>query len=609
MNIKKQTWIALSLFAIAGFLVWMQTSYKQISFLDLSVSKSKALKISREYLVESQNVDPADFEHAVILLSRTDADRYLQKTIGFDEELKFIKANNFGLFYWKTRFFKENEKEEFLISVDPKNGNIVSFRHIIADTEKREEVNLKASRRLAKEFLKNNFNFNFSKYLLKEESTEKRDNRTDYHFAWQKKDIEIPWSKNPNSGTAKLITKLTMAGNEILSFSKNQLDIPDQFSRMIENSKQSGRIFSGIFTLLYYLMLMSSIFFVIIQNNNIAMHATKNFYIKMAGIIFILISLLNFNSIQNFLFSYSTATTLKIFFSELTLYLSVGAFFFAIKLVLPGLAGESISLESSKNQKGFLHYISSKFLSREIFFLVLIGYLGAIIMFGIQSSIFYIGQQYFSVWIERLQIPQLSSSFWPFLTVFVIAIRASLSEEIMFRFFGIHFGTKILKNTLLAVIISSIIWGFGHTHYPIFPMWFRGIEVSFLGLFLSFIYIRFGIIPVIVSHYLFDAFWGSAGFVLGKSQSLDFITCLLVLCIPFLWAILAFFVNRPKNKKILLKLSQNQKYNLKILKTFLINPGNWDKKSKDQIKQKLLAHSWDALVVDEALRAIDKKED
>ncbi|MDD3374919.1 MAG: CPBP family intramembrane metalloprotease [Candidatus Omnitrophica bacterium] len=608
MNIKKQTWIVLSLFAIISFLIWKQTSYKQISFLNLSIGKKQALQIAQEYIAQKQNVDFANFQHAVILKSRTSADRYLQKTIGFNKELEFIKKNDFNLFYWKVRFFKENEKEEFLVSIDPKNGDIISFRHIISDTAKREEIGSKNSQLLAKNFLKDNFNFDFSRYTFKEESTEKRDNRTDYYFAWQKNGIEIPWSKTPNSGTAKLITSLTISGNEILYFSKNHLDVPDQFSRMIENSKQSGRVFSGIFMLLYYLLLMAAIFFVVIQKNSIAMHATKNFYAILAGVVFVLLIVFHLNNIQNFLFDYSTASTLKIFFSELALYLVIGAFLSAISLVLPGLAGESMACESPKKQKGFLPYLSSRFLSREIFFLVLIGYLGAIIMLGIQSAAFYIGQQYFNVWIERLQIPQLSSNYWPFLTIFIIAIRASLSEEIMFRLFGIHFGTKILKNVLLAVILSSIIWGFGHTHYPIFPMWFRGIEVSILGFFLSFIYLRFGIIPVVVSHYLFDAFWGGAGFILGKSQPFDFITCLFVLFIPLLWGLFAFFINKLENKEIPLKLNQHQEYNLRILKNFLSTPINWDQNSKEQIKQKLLAHGWDALIIDKALELLEKKE-
>lgn len=585
-----------------GSFIWFETSYKQISFLNLSVTKKQALTIAQNYIHTKHNVNSDEFTHAVILRSRNDADRFLQRTIGFDKEIDFIKENDFNLFYWAIRFFKENQKEEFFVGINPKNGEVILFNHVILDTDKRASINLETSKKLAQQFLRKTFNFNFKNYTLKEESTEKYDNRTDYYFSWQKNNIEIPWSNEKDSGTAKLITKLTVSGNEILSFQRNTLDIPDRFSRMIENSKQSGRILTALFVMLYFLMLMMSVYLVIIQKNSTAMHATKKFYIKMLGFVFILMIIFNLNNIQNFLFDYSTASTLKVFFFELSLYLLISASFFAFTLIQPGLAGEAIA-ESNQGikQKGFLDYISSKFLSKDVFSLVVLGYLSALIMLGIQSTAFYFGHQFFNVWTERMQIPQLSSAFWPFLTVFIIAVRASLSEEIMFRFFGIHIGTKIFKNVIVAAILSSIIWGFGHTHYPIFPAWFRGLEVSLLGFFLSFIYLRFGIIPVIICHYLFDAFWGASGFIFGKSHPFDFATCLLVLLLPFIWGIAAFFINRKKTKKNIFKLDPNQEYNLRILKTFLHDSENWDQKSIEQIKNHLLTCGWDAIIINQAV--------
>jgi hypothetical protein len=213
------------------------------------------------------------------------------------------------------------------------------------------------------------------------------------------------------------------------------------------------------------------------------------------------------------------------------------------------------------------------------------------------------------VWTERLQISQASSSFWPFLTALAISFRAGVSEEIFFRLFGINWGEKLFKNVLVACVVTSLIWGFGHTHYPIFPAWFRGLEVTCLGLLLSFFYLRHGILPVVVGHYLFDAFWGCAGFLLGKSQPFDFWTCALVVGLPFLLGIICFVANKPNiEKPNVLVLKKTQLFNRDVLISFLSDPKNVQGKTTDQLRKDLCDNGWDGVVVDEALRLTEKQD-
>ena len=47
---------------------------------------------------------------------------------------------------------------------------------------------------------------------------------------------------------------------------------------------------------------------------------------------------------------------------------------------------------------------------------------------------------------------------------------------------------KIVRNTFVASLITSIIWALGHTLYPIYPVISRPIELVIIGLLFSYIF-------------------------------------------------------------------------------------------------------------------------
>jgi len=144
----------------------------------------------------------------------------------------------------------------------------------------------------------------------------------------------------------------------------------------------------------------------------------------------------------------------------------------------------------------------------------------------------------------------------------------------------------------------------GHTLYAIFPVWFRIIEVSLIGLLYGFILIRFGIIPLIVAHYLFDVFWCSAAYLLGKSSPYLFYSSVGLLGIPLLLAVLAFFLNLPeRDKPMAVVLDRIEKYNQKVLVAFVLAK-KLEGSSIESIKTELIRHNWDHLLVDLAIKEV-----
>ena len=134
-------------------------------------------------------------------------------------------------------------------------------------------------------------------------------------------------------------------------------------------------------------------------------------------------------------------------------------------------------------------------------------------------------------------------------------------------------------------------------------MWFRGIEVSCLGFFLAFVYLRYGIIPVIIGHYLFDVFWNTAEYLFGSVKPFYFYSSLSVLLLPLAFGLIAYFVNKmPELKEMKWRLSKHQEFNLNILRSFLEkNKNMFENKTKDEVKKEIASHGWDMAVVEVAL--------
>lgn len=604
----RRIWLWFTALSLISFTLWLRLSYPQMEFVDLSVDRAAAAGIARDYL-RSRQEDPARFREAAVFSVDKEADRYLQRALGFFGFIQFIREHDFDLFYWVVRFYRENEKEGYKIFISSATGEMIGFQHIIEDSAAREPLEREEAKGRVVEFLKEKFRFDPGQYTIKGDLKTVFDNRSDFSFSWHRKDVQIPWSKQGiDDGTGKLTIGAKISGNEILSFAKNTFFIPDQFNRYLARIQDTGKILSQVVSIVYLALFTSAVFFMIVRRNHLATHMTKRFYLGLMAFSFVLSLLSVLNQWQNVLFDYNTTGAFHVYFWELGMQTLVGALFVSVAIIMPGLSGEALHYQVSgeKPEGAFLYYLRSTFFSRKMAGAILLGYGAWMIMLGIQSVIVSLGQGYAGVWVERMWMNNLSTAYLPFWAAFTLGFKASFTEELMYRLFAINFGKKILGNTVAAVLISSLIWGFGHSNYPVFPMWFRGIEVTCLGLFLSYIYLRFGIIPVIVAHYLFDVFWNCAEYMLGVTRPFYFFSSLAVLLLPLAWAVAAFFWDKNTDiRPMRWRMSKHQRYNLEVLKTYLRqHPEEIHQKSPQRIIDEISAHGWDTAVVEAALEDV-----
>jgi hypothetical protein len=604
---NKKSIILVVLAAVLGVAVWLKYSYPQMAISDFSIDRNKAVTLAKEYLHE-RSINPDQFKVASIFETDETASRYLQKTIGHEKIISFLKENDYDLFFWIVRFFKEGEKEECRVILSSATGKVISYKHTIAETAAREAVTQEEALARAIDFLKRNFQFNPDDYSIKGNIANTFDNRTEYAFSWNKNSVNIPWSKDPNDGTGKLVTSVTISGQEVLSFWKSNFTIPEPFNRELERYRNISRNISTVLYFFYIFLTAVCVYYLISQRHHLAMHLTKRFYIGLAIFMFVIHFVSDLNEFEVVLFNYKTTSPFQDYIWRFWMDSIRQTALFSTSIVVVALAGELFHYESYRHKKegSLLYYVRTTFLSRKISLLLMMGYLTCMIMLGLQALITHIGQRYWGVWTEYSWFEGISTAYIPFISAFFIAFSAGTFEEIFYRLFCTSYLKRYLRYTSVAIILSSILWGFAHTSYPVFPMWFRGVEVSCMGFLLSYIYFQFGIITVIVGHFLFDAFWQSAGFILGKSEPAYFYGAIFLLMLPFFWAVIAFLVNRKtEERKLTWNLTPHQHFNVGVLQLYLqSHPEMLDQKSKMQLKREIVAKGWDMAVAEKAIENV-----
>lgn len=169
-----------------------------------------------------------------------------------------------------------------------------------------------------------------------------------------------------------------------------------------------------------------------------------------------------------------------------------------------------------------------------------VGYLWALVLLGVQSVIFLILGLTLHSWSTTDASQSPINMLYPWILP-LMAWVAGISEEAVYRLFGIRMMQKIVKNTFLACLIPSLIWAFGHTLYPIYPVISRPIELVVIGLLFSFIFLRYGFIAAMFSHVVFDSIlMGFSLFTLEDSTSIT--AGVVSMVMPFIVAYVIYLV-------------------------------------------------------------------
>jgi hypothetical protein len=502
------------------------------------ISRNHAFRAAREYL-EEQGFNLNGYIETVLFSEDNDAGLYLQRTLGMDRFNNLVQ--DLPLRYWKVRFFKELQYEEFKVFVNPQ-GRIIAFNHYIPEDAKGARLKQDRARALAEAFIQKQRGIDLSNYNLINASTKARERRIDHFFAWK--------ASTPSLGDAKLLMTIGVHGDVVDGYDQS-INVPQKFADLYEGESSKGELLARLSGLLTVFLSLSA--FVIFLTHH------KYRTIPWKGALFLALAMVTakcleeINAIPNIRSSYSTDSPLYTFWGgwivttiESTLWSGVVTFLFAV-------AGWAIGREVFKEKR--VDQITGRrgWLSRDFTRALFMGYLLASISLGYMTIFYLVGQRYFDVWSPvPSSYSNMLGTWLPFLEPITNAFRSSVSEELIYRFFAIALMIKYLRSRALALFIPALIWGFAHSDYSVLPFYTRGIELTVDGLISGYFFIRYGLITVIVAHYVFDAV--IMGMPLLQSSHLYFfwsgIAGVSVMAVPILLSLARSMRRRPVHNAI-----------------------------------------------------------
>lgn len=175
------------------------------------------------------------------------------------------------------------------------------------------------------------------------------------------------------------------------------------------------------------------------------------------------------------------------------------------------------------------------------------GYAWALIIMGVQSILFFVLEKTIHTWSTTDASQSTYNMLYPALLP-ALAWVAGIGEEAVYRLFGIPMLKKMFKSTLVASIITTMIWAFGHTLYPIYPVISRPIELLFIGLIFSYIFLRHGFITVVFAHVIFDSLLMSISVML-MGGTLNIVSGIFFIVLPLIVAYVIYRFNPPGKER------------------------------------------------------------
>lgn len=175
-----------------------------------------------------------------------------------------------------------------------------------------------------------------------------------------------------------------------------------------------------------------------------------------------------------------------------------------------------------------------------------LGYLFAIILLGIQNVIYLLLTTALGTWSAN----DTSQSFINFEYSWIypaIAWFAAITEEVIYRYFGVGIFRRWFKNTFLAALIPSLVWAAGHTLYPLYPASTRILELLIIGILFTYIMVKFGFITGMFTHAIFNTIlMGMQLFIYGNS--LDMVSSVVFFILPIIIAAVIRWLHGKRKK-------------------------------------------------------------
>ncbi len=503
-------WVLLCLGSIAGgWFAWrtFPSAFPLVN-VDLRMDRAQALAAA-ESLAQAHGWGPASPGKAR-LAATFDLDENTQTFVeleggGKEAFTQMLRDGLYEAYTWRVRRFRAGEANETQIRFSPA-GRPFAFKEMLEERAPGGLLSPEAARTLAEREATEVWGVDLRAYTLVEQSHEVRPGgRTDHTLVYQR--------DQPRLGEGRYRLRLVVGGDRLIELTRF-VKVPEAFSRRYEKMRSANRAIAfgaTVVLVLVYLIggcIGGMIYLLrrrwLLWRPAVACGAVIAFAQLLAGI----------NAWPLVWMQYDTALSDGTFVLQQVAQL-VGGFLAATGLFgLTFLAAEGLSRRAFPHHPQLWRLWSREAAaSREVLGRTLAGY--ALVGWDLAYLVgFYLlTTRVFGWWnpSESLAQPDVLAHYLPWYSSLALPLQAGFWEESLFRavplagaaLLGDRFGNR-RAWIVGGLFLEALVFGGGHATYAAQPAYARVVELIVPSLIYGLVYLRWGLLPVILVHFSYD---------------------------------------------------------------------------------------------------------
>lgn len=501
-------WLTFSLLSIVciGFSYQYFSTAFPIINLTLEMNRINALK-KAALVAEQVHIGPTEFEQAASFGVDEEVQTFVELEAGGKAAFSdMLQESYYAPYQWTVRHFKECEKHEAIFKFKP-DGTLYGFIETLSENATGASLEMAAARDIAEQTITQSpWNIHLTPYTLIETSKELQPSgRTDHTFTYERNDVVI------GKGLYRL--RLVVSGDRVTEIT-HFIKIPQEFTlryqemRSANNSIAAGA--SMAYLLLYILGGCIMGLFFLLRRNWILWKSAIIWAFIIAGL-HVLVSI---NQLPLTWMHYPTALSMQGFLLKNIMGMLAQCISLTIFYGLIFIAAESLTRAAFSYQPQLWKLWNPQaasswtIMSRTIGGYLLVPLCLAFIIF------FYIcTSRYLHWWMPSTSLidPNILATYFPWLSCLVLSLGAGFMEECLFRAIPISCSALVGRRLgnqrlwlIIGFIVQALIFGAAHANYPAQPAYARVIELLFFSTLNGLVFLWFGLLPAIITHFTYD---------------------------------------------------------------------------------------------------------
>ncbi|MBI5649246.1 MAG: GNAT family N-acetyltransferase [Chloroflexi bacterium] len=435
----------LGLLGLIAALSLYQEAFPEAA-LELKLSREQIEQRARAYM-QARGYQLDGYEFVLTFNEDSEGSYFMQRTLGVPETNRRVRVDKLPLWYWRARWFKPLQKEEFITRLAP-DGTIIGMAHEILESAPGAKLSQDDARARAEKFLTEDRQWNLADWERVTASSEDRPGgRTDHHLEWKRRDFV--------AGEGELRVLVDVQGDEI-GWYKYWVKAPESFTRKMQEERSRAGFIGSLSYLIGFLGIGAVTFgaFLTAMQRGIQFDRVGKALMIAVGALGLLTSL-NFAPLARA--GYTTTEDYFIFWAWLAIGAVMLMIYSASIVGVLWIGGRQIARRVWRYQDKVLPRGADRWiiLARSSWRGIMLGGMsgGYVVLF------YLIATRVFGAW---LPLDSPSTDYYaspaPFLAPLYVGLIPATTEEMTFRLAGIPLVLLATRSRILALLIPGALW-------------------------------------------------------------------------------------------------------------------------------------------------------